>query len=124
MRSLFGVHVWQAMYRAYPDNIPSPPPGRVWSFEDFRNVGLTSIESVRGGIVTAGLILLLGVTLVFASYFLEGLEYLRSTTVVYVLIVLFLLGLIGSIEPTRRAVGRAMDLYLKAADRLLGGRRH
>jgi septum site-determining protein MinD len=122
-KSVFGIHIWQAMYRAYPDDVPSPP-GRPWDPEDFRKVGLMNIESVRGGIVVAGLILLLGITLIFASVFLpSGLVFLQSMTGIYVLIGLLILGLIGSIEPTRRAVGKAMEFYMRAADRLLSGGR-
>ena len=78
---------------------------------------------MRGGIVIAGLILLLGTMVVFASFLLPGGLHaiLQDGSAFFLMVALFLLGLMGSIEATRRAVGKLAETYIRIVSRLLSG---
>ena len=106
------------------------PSGRTWRHEDFEKVGLANIDSLRGGTIVAGAILLVGIIFLFTVVWLPGgydLNELYNNPefqqLVYVLMLLLLLGLIGSIEITRRAVGKLVEAYVRTTDRILTGRR-
>jgi flagellar biosynthesis protein FlhG len=110
IRSLFGIHIWEALHKAYPDSVP-PPEGRPWTLKEFREVSLTNPDSLWGGIVISGIIFMLGINLIAVALFSpSGLSVTLYRTTIFLF---FLLGLIGSMETTRRFVGRALDEYLR-----------
>jgi flagellar biosynthesis protein FlhG len=112
--SLFGIHVWAALEKAYPIEILSPP-GRVWSFEDYREVGLTNIDSTRGGAIVSAILLSLGIAYYFKYVVPGGLSlwtFIRSGLGQLWLSILFF-GLLGSLESTRRSVGKVFNFYLR-----------
>jgi septum site-determining protein MinD len=58
-RSVFGVHVRDALSRAYPVDVEPPEQG-VWTQNDYNSLSLASPESLRGGTFLGILITLLG----------------------------------------------------------------
>ncbi|HEX8696445.1 MAG TPA: P-loop NTPase [Longimicrobium sp.] len=120
LSSNFGIHVWQGLFAAYDDLIP-PPFRRSWEFRDFREVGLTNTESVRGGMVYASLLMLLGITFSI-RFFLLYPPTVRQNWLVLQLFIYsvagWLLGLAASLEPTRRLLGRATATYIRILKRV------
>jgi septum site-determining protein MinD len=107
----FGVHVWAALNKAYPGLVEMPY--RVWSPEDYREVGLSNLDSIRGGMFMAFLIALLGTAFTF-YYVIPNWAHLRETpNLIIFLLAFFMLGLIGSVEGTRRIFGRIFSRYLR-----------
>jgi len=117
LRTQFATQVWSALSKAYP--LP-PPDRRVWSFEEFSQVSLSNIESIRGGLASACLLLLMGI-LSFAFQY-AGTAHPDVTQLMLWFCIMFL-GLVGSLEPTRRTFGRAVGIYLQLLSRGLGTRR-
>jgi flagellar biosynthesis protein FlhG len=124
VRSLFGIHVWQALFKLYPDKI-APPQGRTLSFEEYRELNFGNLDSVRGGVVVAIGILIwatgLGFWFASNSKFIE-VEVLISgyySKVFWAFVAVSILGLLGSFERTRRVLGRTMNLYIQVLRRLL-----
>lgn len=111
--SPFGRHVWAGLHKAYAEEVNGPPM-RPWNFEEYRELGLTNLDSLRGGIFASALILILGIAVAFRLtnsvmlYYIED----RITTLVF-FVALFLLGLMGSIESTRRLLGRIISTYIR-----------
>src|SRR6266496_1857480 len=99
--SIFATNVQHGLNRAFPNRIP-PPRGHVYSFSEFREIGLTNLDSLRGGVVISTMILVAA-----ALVFLQA----RSGLIEYhgrlVTAVLALLGLVGSTSGTRKIIGRA-----------------
>ena len=117
----FGIQVWQALRKAYRDTVEAPPPGRAWTFEEFSQVSLANPESSRGGLVAASLLLIFGA--VIAMRWLENRSFFYSSDRLDLLVavtICVLLGIMGSLEPTRRRIGRAFGMYVRAMARLLG----
>jgi flagellar biosynthesis protein FlhG len=106
VHSLLGTHTWQALHVLYPEMIPRPPD-RPWTHKEFSEVGVTNLESLRGGLLVSGLLVMFGVLYVF---YLPLLDVFISRTVAAMTFVL--LGLFGSLEFTRRAIGRLLDIYI------------
>jgi septum site-determining protein MinD len=109
----FGAHVWLALHKAYPEAIP-PPVYRTWTFEEFREVGLTNLDSVRGGSVIAVFILLLLMFTIFNHYF-GNQDVIPSNLLITVT---GTLGLLACFEGVRRAFGQIVSSYMYASGRL------
>jgi flagellar biosynthesis protein FlhG len=120
--SLFGTHIWQGVYKAYPEVVQEPDK-RIWTNEEYREVGLSNLESVRGGLVMAGCIILATILFFFARYIDSGNSNLSRpfgpATVEIVVLYVAIFGLIGSIENTRRIIGRLISIYFRALSRIL-----
>jgi flagellar biosynthesis protein FlhG len=118
--SPFGRHVWAGLHRAYPDNVPSSPISP-WDFGEYREIGLTNLDSLRGGGAAAAFIMTMAAVVVFrwsqsATSFFELSQ--RDPVMAFLIIGTVVMGLIGSIEVTRRALGRLISLYVRALGRL------
>jgi septum site-determining protein MinD len=142
--SPFGINIWAALSKIYPKQVRSAP-GSPWEFKDFRRVGLTDPNSLLGGLVIAGLIFLAALGL--ASYFLiqsftmpaqvyadqphwlppdenraitdwalAQIRPILQKEQIF-LLSLIVLGLIGSLEPARRLVGKALSAYVRILKR-------
>ena len=114
-RSLFGIHVWEALHRGYPEFVDAPE-GRPWGFKEFRDVGLTDPDSTRGGVMATGLILAVGGIALARGVLSGSIEY---SFALYIIITLVLIGLIGSAEITRKLLGRALNQYSRFLRRVM-----
>jgi len=113
----FGRHVAAALSRAYPSTVPEPPG--VWAPEDFREVGLTNLDSIRGGMFLALLILTLGILLLSRFFTTGGFrDVMLSSGIIYYVFALLMLGLFGAVEGTRRAIGRIISSYIRLLSRI------
>ena len=113
----FGVQIWQALRKAYPEILLARPPGRPWTFQEFSQVSLTSPESSRGGLVVGSALLILGAG-AFIGLTDEYNDLLGGPRIM--MLVFAVLGIMGSLEPTRRLVGRMFGFYVKMLSFLLG----
>jgi septum site-determining protein MinD len=116
--SLVGIHVRLAVSQAYP-GVVSPPLGRTWTSSDFQEVGLTNLDSLRGGTVVAGLILLLLFIGLFGPARLFYNFSYQPATLILVL-ALALVGLMGTLEAIRRTIGRLLVFYVRAFTPIFG----
>jgi septum site-determining protein MinD len=112
LRSLFGTHVWAALNKAYPEEVILPL-SRVWDFKDFREVGLSNLESLRGGVVISATVM----ALVLFWWWGRDNQAFQQLPHWYWFISAAALGILGGIEPFRRAVGRVIDLYVRILNR-------
>jgi len=113
VHSILATHTRQALHVLYPDVIPKPSQ-RPWTHKEFSEVGLTNLESLRGGVVVAGLIVM---SSVFYFFYLPLLDVYLSPRVI--IVSLIFLGLFGSMEFSRRAIGRLLDLYMSSLKRMV-----
>jgi septum site-determining protein MinD len=124
LESPFGIHVWDAVSKLYPDIVPKAAR-RIWSGRDFEEVTLTNLDSYRGGLAIAGASLLLGMTWVYRLV----LRYTGATAEPHPWLDLLLppflivLCLFGSVESLRRLLGRSIKSYVRLVSRLLTGTR-
>lgn len=112
VHSILGIHAWQALHVLYPEMIPKPPH-RPWTDREFSEVGVTNLESLRGGLMFAGLIVMFGV-LYFFYLPLMGMFISRTVAVM----TFVFLGLLGSLEFSRRVFGRLLDKYILALKKI------
>lgn len=113
--SPFGIHVWWALHRAY--QIPASP-ARVWSFRDFREVGLSNLDSVRGGMLLSALIAMLGTVWMANKWF----SSFPTPTDHAVALAALALGFLSGFETFRRALGRALSIYARMLSRMMSSR--
>ncbi len=106
--SPFSVHVWEAASKLYPDVVP-PAPGRVWSGKDFEGIALTNLDSYRGGLLVAGMIILLGLLWTMNGFALPTPDIVRQ----WLPAALGLLALLGSLESSRRVLGRGLAAFVR-----------
>ena len=116
--SIFGIHVHHGLSKSY--SFVNPPLGKVYRFEDYREIGLVNLDSLRGGVVVSLLIIALGATglLIFVRDFYQyhpSLLWAQES-----LIAMFVLGLLGSVNSTRQAVGRIVSSLVSKV-LLIGG---
>lgn len=105
----FGIHVMAALSRAYPDLITESV--RTWPIEAYREIGLSNLDSRRGGIFIASLIIILGIAFAL-NYFLLYSKDLTVTSGIIIFIEIFLLlGLLSSIDTTRRWFGKMVNIF-------------
>jgi septum site-determining protein MinD len=98
----FGMHVMAALNRAYPDIMSESV--KTWTIEEYREVGLSTLDSRRGGIFIASLITILGLVFTLNYFFLDPQE------LKYV-VGFLLLGLLGSLDITRRLFGKMLEKF-------------
>lgn len=114
-KSVFGLQAWAALRKAYGDPI-SRPEGRVLDFKDFKEITLTNIDSIRGGMLIAFLIISIFPILLF----LESQHAISDNNASGIAVILLtVLGLAGGIEPMRKLVGRAVSWYLDSIKRYI-----
>lgn len=114
----FGSQLYLAITRAFPDMVTAMDFRR-WSPSEFAKVGVLELESVRGGLVIAGSIILLA-TVALSEAWLKpklssGNPEVVGAMIYFVVIALAIGGVAGTLEPVRRTIGRAMRLYMRAA---------
>jgi len=112
-RSIFALHVQEAISKAYPKSVDRPI-GRVWQGKDYANLSLRTRGESLAGLVFALTISVLG--LFSAINLISGVGNLTSLLVLTAL--LSLCGLIASIDASRKLVGAMLDRYFGSA----GGR--
>ncbi len=108
-RSTFFTQVVNSCHELYPDVIPFTPY-RVWSDSDFDKVSSIDIEARRGGYVVA-----LCLALIFGGYVIAYVAG-RSLSVYDTLIpfaAAVCLGIAGTLNAFRRALGRALSVYAR-----------
>jgi septum site-determining protein MinD len=116
--SLFSTHVDYILSKAYPDIVPFPR-GRILAPKEYSEIGLSNPDSLRGGIFVAAIIALIAVQAVL-SHRPETLSIHSSSFVATLEIVsISLLGLFGSLNNTRKLIGRVISVYIKALSRAL-----
>lgn len=108
-RSFFSIHVWDAMHKAYPDLVPSPEY-RPWTFKEYKEIGLTNLDSMRGGLMVGSLIFILGFTWLVTRFTNSKFLFIHYE---YMITLLILFGLIGSLETTRRFIGSLMNRLIE-----------
>jgi flagellar biosynthesis protein FlhG len=116
--SPFSQHVLAALHRAYPESV-KPPEIRPWRFEEYRELGLTNLDSIRGGFFAAASIFVMSIALGFRVWG-SGTAYLSDRVIVGLVSAMLLIGFLGSMENTRRLLGRLISSYLGLASRLYG----
>jgi flagellar biosynthesis protein FlhG len=102
--SRFGTQVWAALHKVYPDWVPQPER-KPWTSEEFPELSVMTPDSVHGGTIVAGLILILAISSALDIYSLLP----EHQKLLIIVLGLLLLGLFGSIEPTRRVIGSTVD---------------
>jgi len=118
--SIFGKHVHFAICKGYPEALPLPS-GRPFDFREYSEVGLTNLDSVRGGILSAmAIIMAIGFYIAavrpgFGTFANPKLDLAVASLAVF--------GLLGSLNNTRKAMGRVIDVYVKVFLRLAERRR-
>jgi septum site-determining protein MinD len=107
--SVFGTHMWQVCHNLLPTVI-NPPRGRIWSFEEFRAVGMLDPDSQRGGVFMAGVI-----SALFMMWLLVRFHVVPSRAFISDVIIAYLTfaGMVGSIENLRRLSGQALSAYFR-----------
>jgi len=103
--SVFAVHVQHALHRAFPDET-LPPDGHVYTFTEFREVGLTNLDSLRGGLVASACIIFATVLFILSTLSSIAAPFHDFRVAV---LVLSIVGLLGASEGTRRFMGRALN---------------
>lgn len=117
--SLFGIHVWAALNKAY-EHIPEPP-GRPWSFKQFSEASITGNESAIGGTVISSLILICSGLLFFDLCIANKCFFNTSIKLTVMLVILTILGFLGSLEPFRRIIGVIVKGYVHIIKRIIHG---
>ncbi|WP_173061813.1 nucleotide-binding protein [Phytohabitans houttuyneae] len=102
--SLFVTHVVYGLSRLYPE-LPKPPRSTIWSPEDFDRLALLTPESARGGVISGMAIITLGIAFAVNTF---AVGHLTASLTYGFFAFLALFGIIGSLEPTRRLLGRAL----------------
>jgi septum site-determining protein MinD len=116
-RSLLGIHVWEALSKIFPEDVVGPP-ARTWSPSDYREIGVSNLDSVRGGYFL-GFIMILLLYMIASQWFIYG--SIEEINIQLVLILTFAIGLLGlgaCVEPVRHAIGRALALYFRSLSSL------
>ena len=113
-RSPFSVHVRSALSKAYPD-ARIVVGGTIWSDSDYDGVKLSTVDSMRGGIVLLGLTLLL--TAIWLQQWLTREELVTRDR--YFLMCALLLSICSDLESVRRMLGRGVESYFRTLSRLL-----
>jgi septum site-determining protein MinD len=103
--SSFSVHVQHALNHAYSDSIPAPLR-RTYTFEDYEEIGLVNLDSLRGGIITAMAIMVCSILLAFYWWHPPAAIHIKVPESVALLAGL---GLVGSLSSPRQFVGRAVN---------------
>jgi septum site-determining protein MinD len=118
----FSTQVWAALRKAYSAELPVPPR-RPWDFVEFGQTSLLSSESAQGGVLAASLMLLFGSALVAVKVSQKDRVFATNDQLltIYMVSVMVLLGLAGTLEPGRRMLGRVLRAYLRLLHR--GSRR-
>src|SRR4029077_20591841 len=120
----FGIQLSKALGQAFPE-IEFGWAGRPWSNEEFSQVSLSTPESTRGGLLAGALLLILGsLGSVFLWVYFRVVEIYEVRAVIapfVTFILIFVVGLLGSLEPTRRRLGRIATSYVRVISRLLLG---
>lgn len=99
-KSLFGRHIWNAVSKSYPKKILEPA-GRIWAPSEFDGLAVRDRDAIRGEIVVGALIALV----LFQVAWIDILPSLTSNEL-SVVVALAILGLIGTFEGTKKAIGR------------------
>jgi len=115
--SVFAAHVQYALSRAYSDMVREPYR-RIYRFEDYREIGLVNLDSMRGGVIISFVATVFAAVLVLAMYFgaLNKQDLMVGTGL------LWTWALLGSIEASRKSVGKVFNrffsiLFFRGADR-------
>ena len=112
--SIFGTHVQHGLRKAFPEQVKEPP-GRVYRFDEYEEIGFVNLDSLRGGVVLALFITPLA-AIFFVKWF-NGFDMARSydKEIFYYVLALSLLGLVASIGRLRQAVGHAVNRLVSIA---------
>ena len=115
--SILGIHLTNALHRAYPQEVP-PPVKAVWTPSEFRSAGLRDPRSTRGGLIAAAGILVSGAVLAAALRVGPGVLPLSGNQFVLLVFGALTLGLFGSLDSTRRIMGDAFQAYFDVFRRI------
>lgn len=116
-RSMFSSQVWSVLYKLYPD-ILTMPNQRPLQFSDYRGLSLRDNDSLLGGMMISFMSLGIGSILFYEQLInakqFEGISSLS-------LLMLISLSVFSGIEPARKAIGRAFNIYKGLINRLFSG---
>jgi septum site-determining protein MinD len=113
LTSGFGVHVQHGLQKAYT-GIPEPH-GRVYRFDEYKEIGFVNLDSLRGGIIVSLFIVTFALLAVWQWFRREQYLVLHlPLTFTLVTVILAGLGLLGSISNTRQAIGSFVNRLLSA----------
>ena len=110
--SVFGTQVWAALAKAFDSpRTPIPEPfEEAMKDKEFSSITVASPESQRGGLAIAVAMILVG-AFTLTQYW-DFFRYFDSFAVAVLVSTVLILGLVGTIEPTRRFIGRLVDTYV------------
>ena len=109
LNSIFGIHVRDALSRAYPKLIAPPRQSRVWKASDYNSFNVLSPDSTRAGLLLSLSFLIVGLVLIIAS----TLGVLAGNRAAYIVSIAVMtgLGVIAASEPFRQILGRIFNSY-------------
>lgn len=118
--SPFALHVESAAHKLYPDAVPLPA-GRVWSRQDFREIGVSDRDSVLGGRLQSMVLLWALVGSLILEFY--GRHSIFDTYSIYGILgyIVLLFAFATSFQSIRKRLGRSFRLYLEFI-RNLGGK--
>jgi flagellar biosynthesis protein FlhG len=119
VESLFGIHVWAALNKAY--DFVSEPPVRPWSFKQFSEATISGNESAIGGTFLSALIMTFSFFLFFNLFFYNGSFFRSSFNLQITAIFLSILGFLGSLEPFRKIIGFTIKAYVRLTKKIIFG---
>ena len=80
------------------------------AFKEYKEIGLTNLDSMRGGLMVGSLIFILGFTWLVTRFTNSKFLFIHYE---YMITLLILFGLIGSLETTRRFIGSLMNRLIE-----------
>lgn len=116
--SIFGIHVWAAINKAY--DFIEEPPRRPWSFKQFSEATITGNESVIGGMFMFGLILIYSSLLLYSIFISVNSNYYYMTPRTKI-VIFSIIALLGALEPFRKIMGFVVKIYIRHVKKLFFG---
>jgi MinD-like ATPase involved in chromosome partitioning or flagellar assembly len=106
--SIFGIHVRDALSRAYPKLVDPPPESRVWKPSDYSNFNVLAPDSTRAGLFLSLLFFALGMLLI--AYGILG---ILAGKVAYVATIgaMAAFGAVAESESFRQLLGRLLRSF-------------
>lgn len=117
IESTFGNQLWVSLKKAYSEQIKSPMR-RPLEFSEFREITLTNVDSQRGGLFLSSLVVLM--YMIFQlSVLTNRFEITNFFTSKGGVLFSLSLALAASVEPIRKAFGRALSIYIDLLKKIM-----
>lgn len=117
LEAQFSIHVWEVLHRLYNYEVGSPKK-RVWKNWEFRETGLVDRESRMGGVLTTLSLVVAAIVLFRQSqslrtYFSDFDPDYKVLGLMSTGLIAAGLGILGSLQETRRLIGRVATTALR-----------